>query len=485
MRASIHLCATLLVLVLCFASALPGAGQAAGSSPAAATLYVPPPNSSETPPMIIDFLYRYAGDSVTFEVVATGGDLHYQWFWQGQAIEGATGSTLTYTNAAVSANAGYYTIYIWNSLGDVWAPGTGLLFTKPVVTGTYKGVFDGEDPNATGFFTFTLSQSRRSYSGFLVIGNRRLPFSGAFSKAQISEAKIPLRKGTPDYLILQLLSADRVPGVSGEIFFTGDAGDRLVAVRGYRESYNSKNPPPQAGKYTMAFHNPSATYLGASPDGNGYASVLVTRSGGVGISGRTADGAPIVYSRGGLSKTGECPVYASLYGNRGYMVGWLAFTNSSTGSLSGDVRWHKGRFGSSYPDGFVQDLQIVGSSYHTVEVQRDWRRPLTAAWIPFTTATATFTGGEMFSPETAVWDFVKVYTPTPNRIWAQGGPEKLYLEVNPLNGKLSGNFRNHAGRQRPLRGILLQEQGGALGYFLSGKSSDNFLSGYFAIEAGN
>jgi hypothetical protein len=101
--------------------------------------------------------------------------------------------------------------------------------------------------------------------------------------------------------------------------------------------------------------------------------------------------------------------------------------------------------------------------------------------VPFTTATAAFTGGDMFSEDLAIYDFVKVYVPSPDTIEAQSGGAKLSLKINAHNGKLSGTFLNHAGRLRPIRGILLQEQRWALGYFLSEKPPGYFLSGYFAL----
>ncbi len=426
-----------------------------------------------TPPQIRNFLCTYSGDDVTFRVDAEGKYLSYQWYWQGQIIEGATTNTLEYKNAATNANAGYYNVTVWNSAGAVSSPPPGLLFTKPVIPGTYKGIFQGNDFDTTGFFTFTLSQTTRSYSGAIVIGSHRYPFSGTFTKDHKASKKLSTAKG-PTGLTLQLLSVNKRPAVTGTIYF----GDRAVPCRGYQAAYSSRNPAPQAGKYTLAFSNPYPVELGKDPNGNGFASVRVDKSGNVQLSGVTADGATFSYSRALLSKDGHWPLYVPLYKDRGYMVGWLTITNQSCNSIPGEISWLKTPFNAKYyPGGFSFKLETIGSTYTTVEIPRVAQAPLVAAMIPFTKGTATFTGGDMFLDDQAVWDFVKVYVPVPRTIEAQCGSWKLSVDIKADNGTISGTFMNYVGRTIPLRGILMQQQGGALGYFISKN-----LSGYFALE---
>ena len=56
------------------------------------------------------------GGSTTLSVTATGGGLTYQWKYEGTAINGATASTHTLTNAQ-SAQSGPYTVDVTNSAG--------------------------------------------------------------------------------------------------------------------------------------------------------------------------------------------------------------------------------------------------------------------------------------------------------------------------------------------------------------------------------
>ena len=58
------------------------------------------------------------GGNALFQVIATGGQLVYQWYFNGNAIPGATQSTLSLGNVQ-SANAGSYKVFIENSAGYV------------------------------------------------------------------------------------------------------------------------------------------------------------------------------------------------------------------------------------------------------------------------------------------------------------------------------------------------------------------------------
>ena len=75
------------------------------------------------------------GNSVTFSVVATGtAPLSYQWYKDGKAISGATGSSYTISSAK-SSDAGSYYVIVSNSAGSVTSNTVTLTITaKPVIT---------------------------------------------------------------------------------------------------------------------------------------------------------------------------------------------------------------------------------------------------------------------------------------------------------------------------------------------------------------
>src|SRR5262249_5513334 len=120
-------------------------------------------------PALQNFFSTMRGPDVVFEADATGGLLAYQWYWQGQPIPGATRSTLVFPNAYATASAGYYSLLIANPVGQVSSPLPGILFTKTTPSGTYQGLFFNADTNlitvgSSGFFQYTLSATKRSFS---------------------------------------------------------------------------------------------------------------------------------------------------------------------------------------------------------------------------------------------------------------------------------------------------------------------------------
>jgi len=71
------------------------------------------------------------GSSVTFSVVASGTNLKYQWYKDGETISGATSSGYT-INPVKSSDAGNYTVSISNSAGSVTSNPAILTITQPI-----------------------------------------------------------------------------------------------------------------------------------------------------------------------------------------------------------------------------------------------------------------------------------------------------------------------------------------------------------------
>jgi len=75
-----------------------------------------------------------AGTGTTFSVTATGGTLSYQWYFNGNAIAGATASEYTITSAQ-TANTGSYHVVVSNFYGSVASNTVQLTVNPaPVVT---------------------------------------------------------------------------------------------------------------------------------------------------------------------------------------------------------------------------------------------------------------------------------------------------------------------------------------------------------------
>ncbi len=77
-----------------------------------------------------------AGANVTFSVATAGTGLSFQWSFNGTAISGATGSTLTVSKIA-AANAGSYTVKVTNSAGSVTSGAATLSLVTPPASTSY------------------------------------------------------------------------------------------------------------------------------------------------------------------------------------------------------------------------------------------------------------------------------------------------------------------------------------------------------------
>jgi len=433
------------------------------------------------PPTITEFLLQTVGDDVTFMVEASGElPLSYQWYWQGLLIPGATAANLDYPNAYLYASAGYYSVVISNSFGSVSSPPPGLLFTKTIPAGTYQGLFFNTNPVAvtletSGFFQYSVTDAKGAFSGKILLKDKSYPFSGVFRRDQSSQVKVP---GTSLGLALQLVATNDTGQVIGTVTNQGSAssmGDKGWAspLYGNRLFYGPQNPFPQAGKFTLSMLNPNVQPLPpTSPNGVSFASIVVSSNGIAALSGRLADDTAIGEDYG-LSKTGDFPLYVPLLKGRGGVFGWLQITNSG---IQGDpihpILWIKEAGPDKrYPKGFTNTLSAQGSVY---------TGPTGSQILQFTDGVATFTGGDFFSSDgTNTWDFVRVTVTPPGLYWQpikydyrSSAPEKVGIDINPGNGIFTGHFVDEmTGLTTPLRGIVLQQQGYGLGYFLSPSAS--------------
>jgi hypothetical protein len=416
-----------------------------------------------TMPEIQSVSYSLLGDDLFFKVSATGGLLGYQWLWQGQPITGATNSQLVFSNAYVTANAGYYTVSAGNPAGVVYSPEPGTLFLKPAPSGTYQCLYsDPEQPAvaSSGFAQLSLSAKSQRFTGKILSQGKSHGFSGVFSPAHEAVVVVARPNSSPLTLNLQLLTLNNSPQIQGTV----TDGDWTAQLLGNRLSFSRQNPAPQTGNYTLALlmtePHPS------KPSGHGYGMARVRTDGSVLVSGQTADGTAFAQSCG-LSAAGDCPFHAPLYKGRGLLAGWLNLPSQTNNTLikGTAVSWLKPPIpGGSYPGGFAATLTPVGSKYAL---------PTTSAPIlRFGTAVLTFSGGDLLGEETAAWEFVRVQLRAPHSFIPEQSAAKVKFSVSKSNGSFTGSFVDFGtGLRAPFRGVVLQQQNYAAGFFLSTNSA--------------
>jgi hypothetical protein len=417
-------------------------------------------------PVLQSIRQETSGPGIRLVAEATGGLLSYQWTWQGQPIPGATARTLFFANAYTDANAGYYGVSVTNLLGAVASTPPGFLLAKPALAGTYQGLFYDTNSFAegsSGFFEFTVSGSKQTFSGKIRSGRDKYSFSGKFSLAQTAEVIVP-RKGKGSLqLHLQLVSTNdnmRCFGTLTDGFWNAEWMGRM-------NYYSSRNLTALAGRYTVAFMNTN-TAAGA-PNGNGYAAIVVNQSGRVTFSGRTAEGTAISQSCN-LAKAGEWPLWANVDRGRQQLLGWMRLNRQVNPTVSGDrLWWSKSPGGASlYPEGYFLPVKAAGSP---------WNPANNAALLGFTSGVASFYGGDLVTNGIPLWDSLAVSGSRGTSFSAPKTPERVSFAIKRSTGVLSGSLVNPlTGAKLRIQGVGLPQQNAARGYFLGREGS-----GYFSL----
>lgn len=426
-----------------------------------ATVYV-----LERPQFLEEPFAESRGLDVTLRANAIGGMLSYQWFWQGQPLAGATNSSLRFTNAYANANAGYYTVQVSNPAypEGVFASRS-LLVTKPAPGGTYQGLFYDPDllvAESSGWVQFSVSASRSTFSGSLLLGTRRYSFSGALPPEHYVEVEATAKNTSPLLLRLQLLTVNDLPQMTGEVIAEGWSS----TLRAHRLHYTSKAPTTLSGSYTLALQNTNLSLI--APTGDGFGAIVTRPDGTVRVKGRAADGTAFS-SSAGMSRVGDWPLHVVTHRGRGRLLGWLRTAKQSNRSIHGNwVGWVKDPGpDKNYPDGFGLVLQPTGSTYTP---------PSAAPVLAFTNGVAAIYGGDLVSQGDPFWTFIRMKLTPPASFRAEKSTENLQLSVNKGNGLVSGSFRNMAtGKSSRIYGAVLQQQLAVRGFFQSTNSAGSFL----------
>lgn len=326
--------------------------------------------------------------------------------------------------------------------------------TVTPVAATYGGLFyesSGVALGRSGAISLNTTTSG-SYSGKLQIGAKSYAFSGAFDPFGVATNAIVRAGASTLGLALNINLADN-DLITGTI---SDPGNWTADVRAERAQSASKtNQTPFAGSYTLIFPGTNGDAL--LPFGDGYGTVAVSTAGKITFVGSLADGTKLSQSSVGLV-TAEWPLYVSLYGGQGQILGWLSFTNSG---LSGDVSWIKGAMPTAkfYSSGFDFDTQATGSIYNSKAV------PL----IDFTSGVVILTGGNLSSAITSGL--------TVNGA-AVTGTNKLSFKLSASKGSFNGSVPNPPNKTGiPFSGVFLQNQNFGSGYFLGTNQSGRVFFG--------
>ncbi len=337
------------------------------------------------------------------------------------------------------------------------------------VKGTFTGLFsdatNGVDQSSAGSFGLTVN-AKGKFTGHLTLGTLHLSFSGAFDAGGSSEVNIR-RRGQVAYVLDLLIDPSDSDHITGTLT---DGSTFTAQLDGDRQTFDGRhNIPQQIGRYTMLIPGNSGDTNGGA-GGDSFASVVVTKAGRVQMSGSLADGTSISQSAP-ISKNGRWPLYLPLYGGKGLLYSWVlvtpantdtnSITNSASSDLSGDLTWIKPPLPRAkvYPEGFANQTAVTGSTYTPP--------PRGGQILSFSgNSSLTLAGGGLDQTITNQFT-VGLLDHVVNQ---SGNPLSLFF--TPANGRFNGSVVNPATKKRVVfKGVVLQSQNAASGYFLDGNQS--------------
>lgn len=357
----------------------------------------------------------------------------------GADIDGQKLSFLMEPGLTITAN------FAPNPFLDAGVVGTfnGLLFD----IGSTNGV--GVSQDCSGEFTIKVNKNGH-FSGRITKGGKRLTTSGTIlPDGTVTGAKVG-RRGQDGTLDLQLDMTNHTDKITGTL----TTSNCVANLEGDRAAFSSKNPAPLQGNYTIVF--PGDTN---SVNGNGFATVSVSKSGRVTTRGELADGTKIS-DRTTLSQNGQAPVYIPLYHKNGSLVGWLTLTETDA---SGLFSWIKPAGEKVIPGGLETDIEIIGSPF-----DKKSKPSLTLS------NGVVEIGGNGLTESL----LIPVELSGKNNISPTGANEQNLKLKLLSSGLLRGSFIDPSTQKNTkLKGIVLQNDNVAEGYFIS---SD--VPGFFEVR---
>lgn len=323
------------------------------------------------------------------------------------------------------------------------------------VSGAYSGLFydrtNGVTLGSAGYFAAAMT-TRGTYSAKVSFGGKTYTISGGFNNAGHATAQIS--RGAAHPLTVQLQLADVAGGE--QLRGTLSDGNWTADLLGNRSIFNKAlNPAALAGTYVMRL--PGDTQSATSPGGDSFGSVKVDASGNIVWSGSLSDGTKVT-QKSAVSAQGTWPLYVSLYGGKGCVMGWLQFTNNG---LNGSVVWLKSPGASKYyPAGFTNQLEASGIPYRA--------SPVGARSLDLSSGAGSLilTGGGLSSAEST-----SLTLDSKNKVTDLSG-HKLSLSLTPSSGLFHGSVLNpDTGKPITFQGALFPDWNVGLGYFLTPNQS--------------
>jgi hypothetical protein len=324
--------------------------------------------------------------------------------------------------------------------------------TAAFTNATYYGLFyatSNAAEQSSGSLRLTTAKSG-AFTARLQLPGQSHPFSGKFSEYGAATKTIA-RPGLPPITIELQLSP-----TNGTLTGTVSEGTWTSDLSASTASYSRNNPAAQAGKYTLLI--PGSEDAATQPGGTGFGSVVVNARGLVTFRGMLGDGTPFATSSA-VAENGQWPLYISLYGGKGSILGWVSITNDGVG---GQLGWFKiaSPLSKLYPAGFTSSAEAVGSAY---------RYTNNVPTLNFADGLLTLTNGNF---QQGVTSQVVL-----NKDKVESSPSSgISLTLRPATGLFTGKaFDPSTGKSVVVNGAILQNQNLGGGVFVGKTESGSVL----------
>lgn len=318
------------------------------------------------------------------------------------------------------------------------------------VSGTFQGLFSEETSvrqASSGEFRLRVTPTGR-YSVTLNLAGKRLAATGNLDLTGRATNTL-LRPGAPPLVarwIVDLQGRDEVTGTLTDGAWTSS----LLGVRGTFHALT--NRAPLAGRHTLVLAGAGTPGLDL---GDGWGTLTINPAGLGTLAGSLADGTRLTRSAL-LSKGGDWPLFAGLYGQQGGILGWVHFdTNAPADDLRGQPYWIRPALTNAalYPAGFFHQPLLTGSRYLAPAGS-------SPNLIAVTNAALILNGGNL----SQAWTNDVVLGP--NNLVTNLGTNRLSVTLSAGNGLFRGTFLDPAlGRTVQFNGALLQKSARGAGFF--------------------
>lgn len=227
--------------------------------------------------------------------------------------------------------------------------------------GGYNGLFSEDDEvrvGSAGFFNATLTD-RGTFSAYVLLEGKRLPFSGAFNSAGLTTNGIARAGGN---LGAELQLRTDTNGLLTGRIYSSEWDASLIAVQA--PIYSGASTSAFTGKYT--FNLSSNPTNRAAPIGLSVGSIAVSRSGVATVIAVLADDSTATQTVP-LSTNGSLPLHLALYSKKGLVQGWLNLVTNAAPlmAVNGAIDWIRptGAAKGLFFAGFTNRASSGGSRY--------------------------------------------------------------------------------------------------------------------------